>query len=102
MANSNSLVNPWVLDTAGVITTLDVWIQRIEWHPNAADNDLVIHNRNAEAVLTARAAAGAPNHETYGIETWDYSDRLNGEGKLFAGFDLETIDGGTLYVYRTV
>jgi len=85
----------WALDTAGTIWTGPVFISRMDYHPNAADNDLVTKDTRGGAIWApVRAIAGAPNHETVGIETW-----INPSPEVpFEGFVLTTIDGGTLYV----
>lgn len=80
----------WILDTAGVITTDTVRISKMEWAPNSADDDLLIYDNNAEAVWVTKAIAGG----TAGRESWTPSVPFNA-----LGFDLETIDGGTLYVW---
>lgn len=97
MANSYGS-NHWVLDTAGEILALGnkIRLQRMEWHPNAVDNDLDVRDGGNKTIWKTRTkiAAGA-NSEEIGIIRRDFGDN----GKEFSGFDLETIDGGTLYVF---
>ena len=80
----------WILDTAGVVTTDKVRISRMEWRPNAAADDLLIYDNNAVTVWVTKALAGG----TAGAEKISF-----GEGQDILGFDVETIDGGTLYVW---
>jgi hypothetical protein len=92
MANSYA-DRTWTLDTAGVITTEQVRIKKMEWHPAAVDNDLVVLDNNSKSIFTVRAIYAAANHESAGIESRDF------EGLQSHGLNLQTIDGGTLYVY---
>lgn len=94
MANSTA-GKVWVLDTAATIWTGPVYISRMDWHPNAADNDLVVNDSLAHPIWgPVRAIATAANHETSGIETWENP----APNHPIDGFVLATIDGGTLYV----
>jgi len=93
MANSTA-GKVWALDTAATLITGPVYISRMDWHPNAADNDLVVSDNLAHSIWTVRAVSTSANHESSGIETWENPD----PGHPFNGFVLTTIDGGTLYV----
>lgn len=89
MAN-NTTGNPWILDTAGVITTQPVNVITMEWVPNAADDDLTINDTSGNVIWDRDALTGG----TAGMEKF-------GPSKFFRanGFNLSVIDGGTLYVY---
>jgi hypothetical protein len=91
MANS-TVANPWILDTAGVITTSNIWMEKMVYVPNAADNDLIVKDNGGNIVWSIRAIASAANNESTGMEHFDGPLLLN-------GFNLDTIDGGTLRVY---
>ena len=80
----------WILDTAGVVTTDKVRINKMEWRPNAAADDLLIYDNNAETIWVTKALAGG----TAGKEDFSPSKPFDA-----LGFDVETIDGGTLYVW---
>jgi len=85
----------WVLDTAGTIWTGPIFISKMEYHPNAADNDLVVKDTRGFPIWPPiRAIASSAAHETIGIEKWE-----NPSPEVpFDGLVLTTIDGGTLYV----
>ena len=96
MSNSTA-GNPWILDTAATITAAGtkVIVNKMLWFPAAADDDLIVHDGNANIKWKVRATAGAPNHESFGAERFDGPEE-------FDGFILNTIEGdagGTLYVY---
>lgn len=85
----------WTLDTAGVITTDKLRIQKLKWVPSATGgDDLTILDNNDEIIWDANAPATS-------FATEDYSYELDfGEGGHdFLGFNLSVIDGGTLSVY---
>jgi len=87
----------WTLDTAS--TTVNVWsgpvfISKMEFHPNAADNDLIVQDGRGKTIWIVRAIAPAANHESSGIEYWENPDPCSPRD----GFRLHTLDGGTLYV----
>jgi len=83
---------PAVIDTAEAVT--DVYrIYYFEWHPNAADDDLEIQDAGGNVLWKIRAAIGAPNHESYGIEI-NKINRMD-----VSGITVVTIDGGTLYIH---
>lgn len=83
---------PAVIDAAEAVT--DIYrVYYFEWHPNAADDDLEIQDGVGNVLWKIRAAIGAPNHESYGIEI----NRINRMD--VAGITVVTIDGGTLYIH---
>ena len=96
MGNS-TVGNPWVLDTAATILAAGnpVVVEKMIWYPNAADDDLIVKDGNGNVKWVVRAAAGAPNKESYGAEVCAACPFDSD------GFDLDTIDGGTLYVNIT-
>lgn len=91
----------WTLDTAtaspvigGNGTTRNgekVFIERMEWAPNAVDNDLIIKDGAGKVIWQVRAIYAAANHESAGLEKFDSPG-------WYDGFWLDTIDGGTLHV----
>ena len=95
--SNDATVYPWVLDTAESVLAagIRIRVKKMAWHPNATDNDLIVHDGNGNIKWVVRATAGAPNNESYGIERFDGGP----EGELFDGFDIDTMDAGTLYVY---
>jgi hypothetical protein len=86
--------NPWILDTAGVITTNPTSIAKIRYYPNAADNDLSIGHGDGTVVWVTRAIATASSNESTGQEEIVFDPPL-----AFSGFKVNTIDAGTVYVY---
>jgi len=72
-----------------------VRIKKIEWHPNAADNDLDLEDANGLTIMKTRALIPAATHDEIGIIV----RRFGGGGQDFVGFVPTTIDGGTVYVY---
>ena len=92
MAN-DATGNPWILDSAAVITTNMVNVQGMEYHPNAVDNDLIVKDCAGTIKWQTRAIAPSNAHQSSGKETWEFGPTI------FNGFDLATIDGGTLYVH---
>ena len=87
----------WVLDTPSTsenVISTPVRIPSMQWHPNAADNDLIVQDGFGNAIWTVRAKTGAPDNESDGIVTWS-----NPEPQTpFHGLRLHTMDGGKLYV----
>lgn len=84
--------NPWILDTAGVLSKNNVWLEKMVYVPNAADNDLIVKDNAGLVVWQVRAIAGSSNNESVGMETFDGPMLMN-------GFNLDTIDAGSLRVY---
>lgn len=91
MANVYGL-RQWILDTTGVITTDRIRIRKLEWVPNATNDDLAIVDNNSEALWTVTNALTGGRA---GLEVLDFG----GNGQDFEGFNLTTLGGGTLYVY---
>ena len=92
------MANSWthgkyVIDTAEN-KTIDAVLKYFEWHPNAADDDLIIKDQNGKVLWQIRASAGAPNDESAGILTND-----NVGGQAVTVINVEVIDAGTLYIY---
>lgn len=84
--------NPWILDTAAVITTNPTMVEKMIYVPNAADNDLQVEDNAGKVVWRTRAIAASANYESVGQETFDGPIMMN-------GFELAVIDAGVLYVY---
>ena len=93
MANSFG-AHVWALDTAFTTALTDrYYIARMQWEPTTAGHTLTVKDAAGEVMWqsTALAAVGVT-----GPEVWENPDpRL----LYFEGFDLDTIDGGTLRVY---
>ena len=90
MANSTT-GNPWVLDTAGVITTSAMGVKRMVWTPEADSDDIDITDNAGNTLWALKAIAADANQ---GIE---YERVFEGSVN---GINLVTIDSGTLYVYQ--
>jgi hypothetical protein len=82
--------NPWILDTAAFITKSPVRIKRMEWKPSAAADDLTVKDRHGDVFWDRDALDAAPG----GDEFFEPGDSIR-----MMGFDLDTIDGGVLYVW---
>lgn len=85
----------WILDTADTAElllgiTYPIRITRIEWHPGAASQSLVIKDRHAEVKNSKTSLAVSPA----GDEVFDYTSNP----RIYDGFVLHTMGGGTLYV----
>lgn len=83
----------WVLDTTGIITTMKVRVDRMEWIPNAASDDLLVSNTAGDVIweVTDALVGGLAGKESISF----------GEGGHDTeGFVLTTLSqGGTLYVW---
>jgi len=83
----------WALDTAFSTALTDrFFVARMQWEPTTAGHTLTVKDKNGNVKWqsTALAAVGVT-----GPEVWENPDpRLN----YFDGFDLDTIEGGTLRV----
>jgi hypothetical protein len=91
---NNTDNNPWILDTAGVVTASPVSVSKIVFYPSATNDDLSIGHGDGSVVWITRAAAPASNNESVGQETMTFNPPVS-----FAGFKVNTIDGGRVYVY---
>lgn len=82
--------------SATAYTTDMVRIKRLEWMPNAVDNDINITDSGSERIMATRAkiAAGATREEI-GKVVRDFGDK----GHDFRGLIIAALDGGTLDVY---
>jgi len=86
--------NPMEIDTAEN-NAGDYLINYMEWHPNAANDDLEVQDGAGNVLWKIRAIAPSSNDETSGIEKTEI-----GAFPLPAhGLNVVTIDGGTLYVH---
>jgi len=92
MANA-STGNPWILDTAGEITSNPVTVLKMEWKPNATDDSLEVRETSNQAVIWAAVAlTGTPA----GDREWTAPEG----GLRINGFDLESVGTScTLYVW---
>ena len=73
----------WKLDTAGVIATHPVYLLRMEWHPAAAGNDLLVYDGFAHYIWETVAVSATPGGDV---------EMSLGEVQWYNGFDLEKID----------
>jgi outer membrane protein assembly factor BamB len=89
---NNTTGNPWILDTAAVLSTNLVYVDKMVYIPNAADNDLIVEDNAGKVIWQVRAIAASANYESVGMETFDGPILCN-------GFEVATIDGGSLKVY---
>ncbi len=91
MANATDQ-NPWVLDTAGVITTNAPLRCNLRWvGATTAAHTCIVKDNNGK-VVWASQAAGANNVEA------DLVNPALGIRLNFLGFNLDTIQSGKLYV----
>ena len=91
-AANDLATNPLEVDTAFDDAVIR-HIVYLEWHPNATDDDLEVTDADGNMLWKLRATFGAPNSESFGIET---SAEIN---RMVRGLNVVTIDGGTLYVH---
>jgi len=90
MANE-SAGQPWVLDSTGLVTASNVYIKTIYWTPGSNSDDLIIHDNSGRVILDVDASSGiAADPLPYGFSIHSYVQ----------GFVVNTIDGGTIYVYH--
>ena len=92
--------SPWILDTASTTTYIlaagnRIQVNKMIWYPNAANNDIIIKDGNGNEKWNVRATADSANKESYGAEHFTGPEE-------FDGFQLHTLDGGSVYVYFEV
>jgi hypothetical protein len=94
MGSSDVVQNVHVITSARTIADnySRVMIHALEWHPSAADDDLMVKDSAGNILFKARAQGAAPNGEVAYV-TWKSINAI------CLGLVVETIDGGTLYVY---
>lgn len=85
--------SPYVIDSVENKAILAI-IDYMEWHPVAADQDLLIKNEHGKVLWQIRSQGIAVNHESDGIEKMPYL-----EGTIVHAINIVTIDAGTLYIY---
>jgi len=90
MANDTT-GNPWVLDTAGVITTNPLHILRMVWTPTTDGDDILVTDNSGHYTWNLKAIAATTDQEI------EYVKELGGSSN---GLNLVTLDHGTLYVYQ--
>lgn len=80
----------WVVDSTGALDTTNIVVQHVVYVPSAANDDIILDdsNGNIAIVLKAGASDASPIHIDFGPQ-----------GRRFAGLTVDTIDGGTLYLY---
>ena len=88
MAN-NLTGNPYSVDTAAVITTKPIQINKIVWESPTTDGHTIDITDNAGHKIFSKAALAGGT----GIS---YSDDF---GMVFSGLNVATIQSGTVYIY---
>ena len=93
MAINDTTGNPWRFDSAdtGVISTSPMYISRMVWTPEADGNYILVTNNSGHYTWNLKAIAGTSDQEI------EYEKEINGSVN---GFNLVTLDAGTLYVYQ--
>jgi hypothetical protein len=81
--------NPWILDSAAVITDAKVKVKRMEYHPAATGQTITIEDENGVIVWTRTAVFDASHN---GVQIMDTP-------MTFHGFEVAVITAGTLYVW---
>ena len=89
MANSTT-GNVWKIDTAGVITTQQVYVHRFVWTPTTDGDDISIVDNGANELWTYKAIAADSN------QAIGYTREF---GEIANGINVATLDHGTLYIY---
>lgn len=84
-------INPWKLDSTGVVTTERVRVARVAWiNPTDAAHTLILHDKNGNIVYSRNAtAAGADDVE---------HDVAACAGQEWNGLTVNTIGSGIAYV----
>jgi len=78
--------NPFIMDTAEVVTTLRVYVKTVRWVGGDTAGDQVIIHDNSANVKWVGEAAGANHVEEGLVEDW------------WDGVDLDTIASGIVYL----
>ena len=86
--------NPWVVDTAAVLSTDIVLLQKLTYHPAADDNDLLVVDGTGSIIWAIRGAGSANLYDS----TYILSEDFGGSGKAVRGVTVTTIDGGSLHI----
>ena len=81
---------PWTLDTAEVVSTNNVYITKMVYTPTTAGDDLLVQANDGSNIWKFKAIAGDASEQIEYVK--DIDDYVN-------GFNLVTIDNGTLYVH---
>ena len=88
MAN-DLLGSPYKIDTAGVITIDNIFVNQMVWQePGAAEDDLVVSDSDARTLWDENAYAGGNGVSI----TRDIN-------QICHGITVDTIDSGTLFIY---
>jgi hypothetical protein len=93
MAINDTTGNPWRFDDAdvGVITTEPLKISKMVWTPEADGDDILVTDNSGHYTWSLKAIASTSDEEI------EYIKEINGSVN---GFNLVTMDSGTLYVYQ--
>lgn len=86
---NNITQNPWVLDSAGVVTTKHTPVKRMVWHePTTASHVLLLVNQKGIEIWSKTAIAGGAGMD-YELADVGFID----------GLTITTLQSGTLKVY---
>jgi len=89
MANSTT-GGVWKLDTAAVLTTAPIKVKKMVWTPTTAGHDIDVQDNSTSSIWSYKTLAGDTNQRM---------EMPGPEEIVCNGFNLVTIDGGTLWVY---
>lgn len=92
-ATNDWTTNPYVID-ATEDSTAGGNIQAIEFHPGAADDDAYVLDGDGNVLFKCRAPIAAANNEAEAVIIKYFIPPRNTED-----IDIETIDGGTIYIH---
>lgn len=89
MAGNILSYNPWIIDTAAIISVGAVMVLRMEYHPSVTTNVIQIEDFEGNISWKRTAIFDASSG---GIQVWDTP-------MVFNGFEVAVITAGTLYVW---
>jgi hypothetical protein len=89
---NNTTASPWILDTAGAVTTDKIRVAKIRWDAEgaAAGNNATLTNAAGRAFWAGSAT---------GVNTTIESDTFSGVEGNVEGLSVGVIEAGRLYVY---
>ena len=89
---ANNVTGPvWNLDTAGVVTTKPVTILGFVYKPAANSNHIVVKDNSGNIIIDWLASNSIAANPQIGLTL--------PQAKTFQGLNVDTIDGGNLFVY---
>jgi sugar (pentulose or hexulose) kinase len=85
---ANTTVNPWILDTAEVITAMQLVIDKIRWvGATTAGHQLILHDADGNVVYSAVATGANNTEESEALNAWTIN-----------GLTVNQIDSGIVYL----